>query len=175
MWSSSTRITCAGYFGVTSRIITVAGRICRWRRTPRNRGRWSRRTKGRSSSSRWSAVFITATRGWQPNVLCHPACPPELAGDVRSLGSKLCLCLELARGRRVKQPARASFHSSILDRGQPLEKMAAVVPEIAADTINPLRPALPGRTTFAGQLHGWTVYYRWTGTPNPCVAALRLH
>ncbi len=44
---------------------------------------------------------------------CHWACPPELAGDVRLLGPDLCLCLELARGRRAKQPARASGRSSI--------------------------------------------------------------
>ena len=88
----STRITCAGFFEIISPTITVAGRTCRWRRTPRNRGRWSRPTKGRSSSSRWLADSIIATHDRPPRYLlagrtCRLA---EIVGDVRSPGSPWC-------------------------------------------------------------------------------------
>ncbi len=47
--------------------ITVAGRISRSRKTPRNRGRWNRPTTGRSSSPRWSEDSIIGMHGWLPS------------------------------------------------------------------------------------------------------------
>ena len=63
-----------GTMGVSScACITVAGHTCRWRRTPRNRERWSRPTKGTSLRSRWSVSSTTATADRRPDSTRHLA------------------------------------------------------------------------------------------------------
>jgi len=78
----------------------------------RNRGRWSRRTKGKSSNSRWLAGFITATFGSRPSFSASRNAP-ESAGDLRLFGPVPHRFQKPSRGFRASQPTRTSCILSI--------------------------------------------------------------